>query len=117
MNYSFSNYNNNNKFGKTINDMFGVGKDMFSGYNSFGSGGYGGLISGALGGLSSALKGGSWKEDVPQSFFGIDDENDSEIMQAVKGAGKGASMGAAFGPWGAAIGGILGLGASFLDDI
>ncbi len=122
MNFGFSNnnpYQNQgyNKFPKTANDIFGIGKDIFSSYNNFGGGSYGGLIGGALNGLTSALRGGSWKEDVPQSMFGIDDKEDSDVMQTIKGAGKGVMMGAPFGPIGMAVGGILGAGASFLDDI
>lgn len=76
-----------------------------------------GDIASIGGDVYSAFNGGSFRDDVPQSFFGIDNENDSDVMQALKGAGKGATMGMTFGPIGAAIGGVLGLGASFLDDI
>lgn len=123
MGYSFSNnryngYNNQaNKFNKTANDIFGLGKDIYSGYSSYGGGSYGGILSGLANAGMSALNGGSWKEDVPQSFFGIDDHKDSDIMQTFKGAGKGAMMGAPFGPIGIAVGALLGTGASFLDDI
>lgn len=116
------NYTNNygsgsNKLNKYANDIFGLGKDMFGAYSSYGGGGYGGLISGAINAGMSALNGGSWEEDVPQSFFGIDDHKDSDTMQTLKGAGKGAMMGAPFGPIGIAVGALLGTGASFLDDI
>jgi hypothetical protein len=37
-----------------------------------------------------------------------------DIGGAASGAGKGAAAGAAFGPWGAVIGGAIGLGASLL---
>lgn len=114
---NFDNYNDTNKFNKTANDIFGLGRDIFSGYNSYGSGSYGGLIGGAVNAGMSALNGGSWKEDVPQSFFGIDDHKDSDVMQTIKGAGKGAMMGSPFGPIGMAVGALLGTGASFLDDI
>ena len=119
MNYSLSgdNYNQNNKLNKYTNDIFGIGKDMFSGYNSYGGGSYGGIIGGGINAGLSALNGGSWKEDIPQSFFGIDDHKDSDVMQTLKGAGKGAMMGAPFGPIGMAVGAVLGLGSSFLDDI
>lgn len=118
MNYALSNNNyNDSKFSKTANDIFGIGKDIFGSYNSFGSGSYGGVLGGALSGLMSALNGGSWKEDVPQSVFGIDDHKDSDVMQTIKGAGKGVMMGAPFGPIGMIVGGVLGAGASFLDDI
>ncbi len=50
-------------------------------------------------------------------MFNIDKDNDSDVMQAIKGTVNGASMGSSFGPWGAAIGGVLGLGSSFIDDI
>lgn len=77
---------------------------------------YVGIAKSGLNAGMSALNGGSFKDDVPQAFFGIDD-SDSEIMQSLGGAGKGALLGAPFGPIGMAIGGALGLGASFLDDI
>ena len=105
------------KFQKATNDIFGIGKDMFGAYNGFGGGGYGGIIGGGINAGLSALNGGSWKENIPQSFFGIDDHKDSDIMQTLKGAGKGAMMGAPFGPIGMAVGALLGTGASFLDDI
>ena len=78
---------------------------------------YGGMILGGMRAGQSALSGGSFKDDVPQAFFGIDDSNDSEIMQGLKGAGTGAMMGAPFGPIGMAVGAALGLGSSLLDDI
>lgn len=78
---------------------------------------YSGLIGGAINAGTEAIKGGNWGEDVPQAFFGVDSEKDSDVMQALKGAGKGATMGMAFGPIGAIVGGVLGLGSSFLDDI
>jgi hypothetical protein len=37
-----------------------------------------------------------------------------DIGSAAGGAGKGAAAGAAFGPWGAVIGGAIGLGASLI---
>lgn len=120
MNYSLfrnNNYNDENKFEKATNDIFSIGKDIFSGYNSLGDGGYGGIISGGINAGRKALSGGKWEDDVPQAFFGIDSENDSDVMQSLKGAGKGAMMGAPFGPIGMAIGAVLGLGSSFLDDI
>lgn len=110
----------NGKFNKTVNDMFGVGKDIFSTVQGFGEGGgsYFPFISGILGAGGKALNGGSWKDDVPQAFFGIDNKKDSDVMQTFKGAGKGAMMGTAIFPGiGTAIGALLGAGASFLDDI
>ena len=106
---------NNNVLGNTsetslIGDAIG---------NSTGGGfmPYVGIAKGGLNAGLNALNGGSFKDDVPQAFFGIDD-SDSEIMQGIKGAGQGALMGLPFGgPIGAAVGGLLGLGASFLDDI
>lgn len=115
-NYGYNN-NNSNKFQKTASDIFGIGKDIFGAYNGFGGGSYGGIIGGGINAGLSALNGGSWKEDVPQSFFGIDDHKDSDVMQTLKGAGKGAMMGAPFGPIGMAVGALLGTGSSFLDDI
>lgn len=75
-----------------------------------------GLLSGAKRAGLSALNGGSFTEDVPQSFFNIN-KDDSDIMQTIGGAGQGVMMGAPFGPIGMAIGGLLGAGSSFLDDI
>lgn len=94
------------------------GSGLFSGGSSGGSGigAYGGLISGGINGLSSFAQSGDYKDGL-QGMFGVDDENQSEIMQAISGAKNGAMMGSSFGPWGAAIGGVLGLGSSFLDDI
>lgn len=77
---------------------------------------YVGIAKGGLNAGMSALNGGSFKDDVPQAFFGIDD-SDSEIMQALKGTGNGVMMGLPFGPIGMAVGGLLGLGTSFMDDI
>ncbi|GAB6119217.1 hypothetical protein [Dysgonomonas termitidis] len=37
-----------------------------------------------------------------------------DMGSAASGAGKGAAAGAAFGPWGAVIGGVVGLGASLI---
>jgi hypothetical protein len=122
-NYNTNNYgynNSSNKFNKTINDMFGLGKDLFSSYQGMeGAGGsYFPLIGGLVNSGTKALNGGSWKDDVPQAFFGIDNEKDSDTMQTLKGAGKGAMMGTAIFPGiGTAIGALLGAGASFLDDI
>ena len=74
----------------------------------------GGVINSGI----TALNGGSWKDDIPQAFFGIDNKNDSDVMQTLKGAGKGAMMGTMVFPGvGTAIGALLGAGASFLDDI
>lgn len=88
-----------------------------SGASNFGGGNLGwiGAAQGAGRGLGSLLEGGSI-DNAGQSFFNIN-EDDSEIEQALSGAFNGAQMGSAAGPWGAAIGGVLGLGASFLDDI
>lgn len=78
---------------------------------------YGGIIMGGLRAGMNGLNGGDWKDDVPQSFFGINPEG-SDTSQALSGAAQGAIMGMPFGgPIGAAIGAALGLGASFLDDI
>ena len=122
MNYSLSGRNNynDNKYNKTVNDMFGVGKDFFSSYQGLdGAGGsYFPIIGGLINSGTKALSGGSWKDDIPQAFFGIDNENDSDVMQAFKGVGKGAMMGTAIFPGiGTVIGALFGAGASFLDDI
>ena len=87
------------------------------GAGGFGGGAavYAGLIRGGLNGLGSFAQSGDYKDGL-QGMFGVEDENQSDIMQAVNGTMNGASMGSSFGPWGAAIGGVLGLGSSFLDD-
>lgn len=116
----YSNPNQSSKFNKTVNDMFGVGKDLFGSYQGLeGAGGsWFPFIGGSINSGMTALKGGDWKDDVPQAFFGINNKNDSDVMQTLKGAGKGAMMGTAVFPGiGTAIGALLGAGASFLDDI
>ena len=115
------------KASKYASDIFGMGKKGYDIYKMFGSSGAGAgsgvgpyipAIMGAVNAGSTAIQGGSFKDDVPQSFFGINNENDSDVMQALKGAGQGALMGTSILPgWGTAIGAVLGLGASFLDDI
>lgn len=87
-----------------------------------GSGGFGyvGLANGLMNGLNQGFNSdnkimGGFGNGL-QGMFGVDSENDSDIMQGIKGTVNGASTGASFGPWGALIGGILGLGSSFLDD-
>lgn len=128
-------FNNNgtssNSLGGLFNNSFETAgnnalenPDNFLGFMNGGSGGgynAGGwlsLIPNAFNAGKTAFDGGSWSDDVPQSFFGIDSKNDSDVMQAFKGAGQGASMGTAIYPGiGTAIGAVLGLGASFLDDI
>ena len=113
---------NNSGWQKDVGDVVGLGKDAYDLFGTLSSGsGSGGpsWIGAAVGGtnaLKTLGKTGSFR-DAGQTFFNIDAENDSEIMQALKGASSGAQMGAGFGPWGALIGGVLGLGASFLDDI
>lgn len=80
-------------------------------------GGYGGLISGGVNGLTSFAESGDYKDGI-QGVFGVDNENQSDVSQAISGTVNGAQMGASVGgPWGALIGGVLGLGSSFLDDI
>lgn len=90
-----------------------------SGGSGFGSGGgnFGwiGLAQGADRGLGTLFNGGSLDESG-QSMFNIN-EDDSDFMQALNGTLSGAQMGSGFGPWGAVIGGVAGLGTSFLDDI
>lgn len=78
--------------------------------------GYIGLANGAMNGVNKFAESGDYKDGV-QGMFSIDKDNDSDVMQAIKGTVNGASMGSSFGPWGAAIGGVLGLGSSFIDDI
>lgn len=78
--------------------------------------GYGGLISGGKNGLSSFAQSGDYKDGL-QGFFSID-KDDSDVMQGIKGTINGTVTGGSVGgPWGALAGGILGLGASFLDNI
>jgi hypothetical protein len=123
---TFNGFGDSGKAGEYASDIFGLGKkgyDIFNtlknsgGSSSVGGAGYLPMIMGAVNAGSTALKGGSFKDDVPQSFFGINSESDSDVMQALKGAGQGATMGMMFGPIGAIVGGVLGLGSSFLDDI
>lgn len=116
----FPEYNQPNKFSKTLNDAFGIGKDLFGSYQGLeGAGGsWMPFLGGAINSGKTALSGGSWRDDIPQAFFGIDNKNDSDVMQTLKGAGKGAMMGTMVFPGvGTAIGALLGAGASFLDDI
>ena len=99
----FGNNANTNEFlqsGEIIGSMLPYGNIAMSGVNAG----------------NTALNGGSWDKDVPQSFFGID-QNSSDTNQAIDGAMKGAQMGATFGPYGTVIGAALGLGSSFLDDL
>lgn len=123
---TFNGFGEDSKVGEYASDIFGLGKQGYNIFNtlknsggssSVGGAGYLPMIMGAINAGSSAVKGGSFKDDVPQAFFSIDNENDSDVMQALKGAGQGATMGMMFGPIGAIVGGVLGLGSSFLDDI
>lgn len=123
---TFKGFGDSGKVGEYASDIFGLGKQGYNIFNtlknsggssSVGGAGYLPMIMGAVNAGSTALKGGSFKDDVPQSFFGINSKSDSDVMQALKGAGQGATMGMMFGPVGAIVGGILGLGSSFLDDI
>lgn len=123
---TFKGFGDSGKVGEYASDIFGLGKQGYNIFNtlknsggssSVGGAGYLPMIMGAVNAGSTALKGGSFKDDVPQSFFGINSESDSDVMQALKGAGQGATMGMLFGPIGAIVGGVLGLGSSFLDDI
>lgn len=122
---TFKGFGDSGKVGEYASDIFGLGKKGFDIYKMFGSSGAGSgvgpyipAIMGAVNAGSTAIQGGSFKDDVPQAFFSIDSKNDSDVMQALKGAGQGALMGTSILPgWGTAIGAVLGLGASFLDDI
>ncbi len=124
---TFNGFGDSGKVGEYASDIFGLGKKGFDVYKMFGSSGAGAgsgvgpylpAIMGAVNAGSTAIQGGSFKDDVPQAFFSIDSKNDSDVMQALKGAGQGALMGTSILPgWGTAIGAVLGLGASFLDDI
>lgn len=113
-------------------DLISNGSKIWNLYKTFGNsagnsaagssagssmGGYGGLIGGAINGLGSFAKDGDYKDGL-QGIFSIDSENQSDVSQALSGTVNGAQMGASVGgPWGALIGGVLGLGSSFLDDI
>ena len=124
---TFKGFGDSGKVGEYASDIFGLGKQGYNIFNtlknsggssSVGRAGYLPMIMGAVNAGSTAIKGGSFKDDVPQAFFSIDSKNDSDVMQALKGAGQGALMGTSILPgWGTAIGAVLGLGASFLDDI
>lgn len=110
----------------TLSDLGDIGGSVASLAKTWGNsgssaggamGGYGGIISGGINGLNSFAESGDYKDGL-QGFFGVDKDNDSDVMQVIKGTVNGAATGGSVGgPWGAAIGGILGLGSSFLDDI
>jgi hypothetical protein len=119
---AINSYINNDNESSKANDIFSTAGDLYGLYsvlgNSGGSamGGYGGIISGGINGLGSFAQSGDYKDGI-QGFFG-QNKNDSDVMQAIKGTVNGATTGGSFGgPWGALIGGIAGLGSSFLDDI
>ena len=98
-----------------IGDIAGLYSNLSSD-GAGGAGGYGGLISGGINGLTSFAKSGDYKDGL-QGTFGVNKDGQSEIMQALNGTKNGAMMGSTFGPIGAVVGGVLGLGSSFLDDI
>lgn len=113
---------NDNNSSSKADDIFSTAGDLYGLYNILGNGGgsamggYGGLISGGINGLGSFAQSGDYKDGI-QGFFG-QSKDDSDVMQAIKGTVNGATTGGSFGgPWGALIGGIAGLGSSFLDDI
>lgn len=124
---TFNGFGDSGKVGEYASDIFGLGKKGFDIYKMFGSSGAGAssgvgpylpAIMGAVNAGSTAIRGGSFRDDVPQAFFGIDNEKDSDVMQSLKGAGQGALMGTSIMPGpGTIVGALLGLGASFLDDI
>lgn len=124
---SFNGFGNDSKASEYASDIFGIGKKGYDIYKMFGSSGAGSgsgvgpylpAIMGAVNAGSTAIQGGSFKDDVPQAFFGIDNKKDSDVMQGIKGAGQGALIGTSIFPGiGTAVGALLGLGASFLDDI
>ena len=123
----FNSFGDSGKVGEYASNIFGLGKKGFDIYKMFGSssagsgsgvGPYLPAIMGAVNAGSTAIKGGSFKDDVPQAFFSVDSKKDSDVMQSLKGAGQGALIGTSIFPGiGTAIGALLGLGASFLDDI
>lgn len=112
----------NDEENSTMSDIGNLGGSIASlaknwGNSGGGAGGYASVIGGGINGLNSFAESGDYKDGL-QGFFGVDKENDSDVMQAIKGTVNGATTGGSIGgPWGAAIGGILGLGSSFLDDI
>lgn len=116
---------NNQETNKTADDILGLGQGAYNTYGNLaggsGSGGGGGMGwigigQSAANGMGKYADSGEAK-DIGEGFFGFDSEEDSDVMQALKGSMNGAKMGSAFGPWGAVIGGVAGLGYSFLDDI
>ena len=103
--------------GSAVGDAIGaeVGGSMSPmGWLSLGQGVFNGLNQGfnhegkdILGGFGNGVQG----------FFGVN-ENDSDVMQGINGTLDGAMKGTMIFPGvGTVIGGLLGLGSSFLDDI
>jgi hypothetical protein len=106
-------YNNNNndfqeppKFGSRVNDWLGTGKTIANGAKSFFSTGKTPWAAVGMGakGLYNNITG-----KTPKEY--------SDVEQSIIFPMQGASMGAQFGPMGALIGGLYGLGHSFKDDI
>ena len=101
--------------GSAISDA--INSNVYSGSGSSG------------GGFLSNFKGGSSGGSVPwavigglarggyNSISGKDDEDYSDLEEAIIYPLQGASMGASFGPWGALGGALYGLGYSFKDDL
>lgn len=123
---SLGNYFGSDSSGSMVFDNImgngGSGSMTFDNIGGGSGGGFGyiGLANGLMNGINQGFNSddkimGGFGNGL-QGMFGVDSDNDSDVMQGIKGTVNGATTGAAFGPWGALIGGILGLGSSFLDD-
>ena len=105
--------------GSAIGDAIGAEAGGFS----MPAGGWLSLGTGVLNGLNKGFNHSDDKEILGgfgngvQGFFNIN-ENDSDVMQGINGTLDGAMKGTMIFPGvGTAIGALLGLGSSFLDDI
>ena len=111
--------NKANTDGLTLGNYFGSGSSGSMTFDSLGSSGGGlngmPLIGNAIGGINGLAQSGDYKDGI-QGIFGTGSD-DSDVMQGIKGTANGALTGLGVGgPVGALVGGILGLGSSFLDD-
>lgn len=118
------NQQNNNQFSNKVNDIFGTTNKIGSLYNTFqgASNPYLSFGTGLLNGLDKEFNSkekywGGFGNGL-QGFFGVDSERDSDVMQGVNGTLNGAIKGTMIFPGiGTAVGALLGLGSSFIDDI
>lgn len=85
------------------------------GFADMGAIGKAGAIAGGAGAAIDLGKTAFGKSDVDMSGNIDPSKVEHESGQALGGLAKGASAGAAFGPWGAAVGGVVGLGAGLLS--